>query len=140
MRAANELSVGRRWALLLEWRLLTSARAFLSRSRAPLVASDLHRRRHGEHVRGLQTNTAEPHRSPLVRFAYFRAFLAAHRVYVCRKTPWKLSRTRKANVRARLKRVDSVIEAVRASGVECAALVRAQCTVPPIVSDTLALP
>ena len=41
-----------------------------------------------------------------------------------RKTPWKLSRTRKANVRARLKRVDSVIEAVRASGVECKSLVR----------------
>ncbi|THH33900.1 hypothetical protein EUX98_g329 [Antrodiella citrinella] len=38
------------------------------------------------------------------------------------KTPWKLSPTRKANARARLKRVDSVIEAVRASGVQCAAL------------------
>ncbi|EJF65663.1 mitochondrial ribosomal protein L31 [Dichomitus squalens] len=38
------------------------------------------------------------------------------------KTPWKLSRTRKANVRARLKQVDSVIEAVRASGVQCKAL------------------
>ncbi|TCD66459.1 hypothetical protein EIP91_001339 [Steccherinum ochraceum] len=41
------------------------------------------------------------------------------------KVPWKLSPTRKANVRARLKRVDSVIEAVRASGVECAALTKA---------------
>ena len=41
-----------------------------------------------------------------------------------RKTPWKLSSTRKANVRARLKKVDAVIEAVRASGVQCAALVR----------------
>ncbi|OCH95632.1 mitochondrial 54S ribosomal protein YmL31 [Obba rivulosa] len=41
------------------------------------------------------------------------------------KVPWKLSRTRKANVRARLKAVDSVIEAVRASGVECAALTKA---------------
>jgi hypothetical protein len=40
-----------------------------------------------------------------------------------RKTPWKLSPTRKANVRARLKKVDAVIEAVRASGVECSALV-----------------
>lgn len=40
-----------------------------------------------------------------------------------RKTPWKLSPTRKANARARLKKVDSVIEAVRASGVECGALV-----------------
>ncbi|KAF9818902.1 hypothetical protein IEO21_02440 [Rhodonia placenta] len=41
------------------------------------------------------------------------------------KTPWKLSPTRKANARKRLKRVDSVIEAVRASGVECASLVKA---------------
>ena len=40
-----------------------------------------------------------------------------------RKTPWKLSVTRKANARARLKKVDSVIEAVRASGVSCGALV-----------------
>ncbi|KZV70463.1 60s ribosomal protein l31 [Peniophora sp. CONT] len=41
------------------------------------------------------------------------------------KTPWRLSRTRKANVRDRLKKVDAVIEAVRASGVECGALERA---------------
>ncbi|EAU88158.1 60s ribosomal protein l31 [Coprinopsis cinerea okayama7 len=41
------------------------------------------------------------------------------------KTPWKLSVTRKANQRARLKKVDAVIEAVRASGVKCAALERA---------------
>ncbi|KAJ3476339.1 hypothetical protein NLI96_g11221 [Meripilus lineatus] len=41
------------------------------------------------------------------------------------KTPWKLSPTRKANVRSRLKKVDAVIEAVRASGQECAALTRA---------------
>ena len=34
-----------------------------------------------------------------------------------------MSATRKANQRARLKKVDAVIEAVRASGVECAALV-----------------
>jgi len=40
-----------------------------------------------------------------------------------RKTPWKLSVTRKANARARLKKVDTVIEAVRASGVQCKALV-----------------
>lgn len=44
-----------------------------------------------------------------------------------RKTPWKLSVTRKANARARLKKVDAVIEAVRASGVECKALV----SIPP---------
>ncbi|EJD06004.1 60s ribosomal protein l31 [Fomitiporia mediterranea MF3/22] len=41
------------------------------------------------------------------------------------KTPWKLSVTRKANQRKRLKQVDSVIEAVRASGVKCAALDKA---------------
>lgn len=40
-----------------------------------------------------------------------------------RKTPWKLSITRKANARARLKKVDAVIEAVRESGVRCSALV-----------------
>ncbi|KAH6918924.1 mitochondrial 54S ribosomal protein YmL31 [Coprinopsis sp. MPI-PUGE-AT-0042] len=41
------------------------------------------------------------------------------------KTPWKLSVTRKANQRARLKKVDAVIEAVRASGVDCGALSQA---------------
>lgn len=40
-----------------------------------------------------------------------------------RKTPWKLSITRKANARARLKKVDAVIETVRASGIQCKALV-----------------
>jgi len=41
------------------------------------------------------------------------------------KTPWKLSPTRKANQRKRLKQVDAVIETVRQSGVECAALTKA---------------
>ncbi|KAF8737700.1 hypothetical protein AX14_012470 [Amanita brunnescens Koide BX004] len=41
------------------------------------------------------------------------------------KIPWKLSRTRKANQRARLKQVDAVIDAVRASGIKCSALDRA---------------
>ncbi|KAH8117530.1 mitochondrial ribosomal protein L31-domain-containing protein [Phellopilus nigrolimitatus] len=41
------------------------------------------------------------------------------------KTPWKLSVTRKANQRKRLKRVDAVIETVRASGVKCEALTKA---------------
>ncbi|KLO06731.1 mitochondrial ribosomal protein L31 [Schizopora paradoxa] len=41
------------------------------------------------------------------------------------KTPWKLSRTRKANQRDRLKKVDDVIETVRASGVQCSALAEA---------------
>jgi len=39
--------------------------------------------------------------------------------------PWKLSLTRKANARSRLKKVAAVIEAVRASGVKCTALDRA---------------
>ncbi|KAG7562797.1 hypothetical protein FFLO_01752 [Filobasidium floriforme] len=40
------------------------------------------------------------------------------------KSPWRLSPTRKANQRKRMKAVDSVIEAVRASGVEFKALDR----------------
>ncbi|KIY65044.1 mitochondrial 54S ribosomal protein YmL31 [Cylindrobasidium torrendii FP15055 ss-10] len=41
------------------------------------------------------------------------------------KIPWRLSTTRKANARHRLKKVDAVIEAVRASGVQCEALTQA---------------
>ncbi|KAI0282575.1 60s ribosomal protein l31 [Russula aff. rugulosa BPL654] len=41
------------------------------------------------------------------------------------KVPWRLSATRKANVRDRLKKVDAVIEAVRASGVQCTSLANA---------------
>ncbi|OJA10401.1 hypothetical protein AZE42_03550 [Rhizopogon vesiculosus] len=51
-----------------------------------------------------------------------------HLLTICllfRKTPWKLSITRKANARARLKKVDAVIETVRASGVRCNALEKA---------------
>jgi hypothetical protein len=48
--------------------------------------------------------------------------------FFVRKTPWRLSVTRKANARKRLKQVDSVIEAVRASGIQCGALVCALCT------------
>ncbi|PKI84090.1 hypothetical protein MVES1_002229 [Malassezia vespertilionis] len=40
------------------------------------------------------------------------------------KNPWRLSSTRKTRVRQRLRDVDGVIEAVRASGVECKALAR----------------
>ena len=54
-----------------------------------------------------------------------------------RKVPWKLSPTRKANQRARLKNVDAVIEAVRASGVSCSALVRSS---PYIKHPFLRLP
>ncbi|RIA93540.1 mitochondrial ribosomal protein L31-domain-containing protein [Glomus cerebriforme] len=38
------------------------------------------------------------------------------------KNPSKMSRTRKANVRKRLRAVDAVIEAVNKSGVKCKAL------------------
>jgi Mitochondrial ribosomal protein L31 len=48
-----------------------------------------------------------------------------------RKVPWRLSATRKANVRDRLKKVDAVIEAVRASGVQCASLVCSHTRVIP---------
>lgn len=44
---------------------------------------------------------------------------------VYRKIPWRMSKSRKANQRKRLKLVDSVIETVRASGVKCNALVSA---------------
>jgi len=61
-----------------------------------------------------------------------------------RKVPWRLSVTRKANVRDRLKRVDTVIEAIRASGVQCTALVRSLPTVSfenliPVQKKTSAL-
>ncbi|KAI3626205.1 hypothetical protein CBS9595_001566 [Malassezia furfur] len=38
------------------------------------------------------------------------------------KNPWRLSGPRKSRVRQRLRDVDTVIETVRASGVECKAL------------------
>ncbi|KAA1471257.1 60s ribosomal protein l31 [Dentipellis sp. KUC8613] len=57
-------------------------------------------------------------------FGAFRPTASVH-VGLLWKTPWRLSPTRKANVRDRLKKVDAVIEAVRASGVECAALTKA---------------
>ncbi|KAH8824987.1 60s ribosomal protein l31 [Flagelloscypha sp. PMI_526] len=41
------------------------------------------------------------------------------------KIPWRLSDTRKANVRSRLKNVDAVIDAVRASGIQCHSLDKA---------------
>lgn len=41
------------------------------------------------------------------------------------KIPWRLSATRKANVRKRLREVDSVILAVKESGVQCQALTKA---------------
>ncbi|KAA1135184.1 hypothetical protein PGTUg99_050127 [Puccinia graminis f. sp. tritici] len=41
------------------------------------------------------------------------------------KIPWRLSSTRKANLRKRLREVDSVIQAVQESGVQCEALTKA---------------
>ncbi|KAF8333973.1 60s ribosomal protein l31 [Cantharellus anzutake] len=41
------------------------------------------------------------------------------------KSPWRLSPTRKANQRHRLKKVDSVIEAIQQSGVQLRALTKA---------------
>ncbi|GAA93439.1 uncharacterized protein L969DRAFT_96037 [Mixia osmundae IAM 14324] len=41
------------------------------------------------------------------------------------KTPWRMSDSRKANVRKRLKAVDQVISVVRASGIQTDALTRA---------------
>ena len=62
----------------------------------------------------------------MVCFSCIRAFRKLNILLLCRKIPWRLSTTRKANVRKRLRAVDSVIEAVRASGVECGSLVRPQ--------------
>ncbi|KAG0147313.1 hypothetical protein CROQUDRAFT_43068 [Cronartium quercuum f. sp. fusiforme G11] len=44
---------------------------------------------------------------------------------IYRKIPSRLSSTRKANVRKRLREVDSVIQAVKESGVQCRALQKA---------------
>ncbi|KAJ9114938.1 hypothetical protein QFC20_001312 [Naganishia adeliensis] len=41
------------------------------------------------------------------------------------KSPWRMSPTRKANQRKRMRAVDSVIDAIRQSGVQCKALDRA---------------
>ncbi|KAH9465867.1 hypothetical protein Pst134EA_013728 [Puccinia striiformis f. sp. tritici] len=41
------------------------------------------------------------------------------------KIPWRLSETRKANLKKRLREVDSVIQAVKDSGVKCHALTNA---------------
>ncbi|MBW0552258.1 hypothetical protein O181_091973 [Austropuccinia psidii MF-1] len=39
--------------------------------------------------------------------------------------PWRMSSTRKANLRKRLREVDSVIQAIKESGVDCEALRKA---------------
>ncbi|CAH7689460.1 mitochondrial ribosomal protein L31-domain-containing protein [Phakopsora pachyrhizi] len=44
---------------------------------------------------------------------------------MCRKIPWRMSATRKANLRKRLREVDSVIQAIEESGVQCNALRKA---------------
>ncbi len=73
-------------------------------------------------VRRLSSDPGQPWWSPLVRCSIFQVHLLATDDFT-RKIPWRLSHTRKANARARLKKVDAVIEAVRASGVQCNALV-----------------
>lgn len=74
-------------------------------------------------VRCIQTNEHQSWWTALVRAFATRLFFSDV-LALYRKTPWKLSVTRKANARARLKKVDAVIEAVRASGVQCGSLVR----------------
>ena len=75
------------------------------------------------HARPISSIARQLQWSSLVPFT-LRLILAFGEVNsICRKTPWKMSVTRKANQRKRLKAVDRVIEAVQASGVKCAALV-----------------
>lgn len=57
-----------------------------------------------------------------IRYAVLGRYGVISEIRTSRKVPWRLSATRKANVRDRLKRVDGVIDAVRDSGVQCAAL------------------
>lgn len=45
-------------------------------------------------------------------------------IHMCRKNPWRLSTTRKMRVRQRLRDVDTVIDTIQASGVQCRALDR----------------
>lgn len=78
----------------------------------------------GEDVWRIPANFSEFGWSPMVCHVLFFVPFLSKRLVLCRKTPWKLSVTRKANVRKRLKAVDAVIEAVRVSGVECSSLVR----------------
>ncbi|KAK9768602.1 hypothetical protein K7432_000664 [Basidiobolus ranarum] len=54
-------------------------------------------------------------------FGAFRSTLVAQGGLLW-KVPFRLSKTRKANVRKRLRAVDDVIQAVSSSGVECKAL------------------
>jgi len=65
----------------------------------------------------------------MVRICWLSLYYNISETGTSRKVPWRLSTTRKANVRDRLKKVDAVIEAVRASGVECTALV---CPIPAL--------
>lgn len=53
---------------------------------------------------------------------------------VRRKSPWRMSKTRKMRARLRLKAVDDVIATLDSSGVTCAALVR---PLPPPSPDFL---
>ena len=72
------------------------------------------------HVRRVPPDVCRVRRSLMVSLA---SLAPSEKLNRARKTPWKLSVTRKANARARLKKVDAVIDTVRASGVQCRALV-----------------
>ena len=86
------------------------------------------------HVRCIPSLEGQPVRSTMVR-VLINICCELQPILFSRKTPWKLSPTRKANQRKRLKRVDSVIEAVRTSGVECSSLVciLSSCTGPVLI-------
>ena len=78
-------------------------------------------------------------------WSVYAHFFASILRFPHRKVPWRLSATRKANVRDRLKKVDAVIEAVRASGVQCEALVcphsrSTTCDLRLVQTNALALP
>lgn len=75
------------------------------------------------HVRRISSLENQSVRSAMVAFSSVYVNYELFTRLPCRKIPWRLSPTRKANQRKRLKRVDSVIEAVQASGVKCSALV-----------------
>jgi hypothetical protein len=76
-----------------------------------------------EYVRCIQTDGGRQCWSFMVRPCVVSGSQVCLKFATYRKVPWRLSVTRKANVRDRLKKVDAVIEAVRASGVQCSALV-----------------
>ncbi|OZJ05566.1 hypothetical protein BZG36_01716 [Bifiguratus adelaidae] len=67
----------------------------------------------------LKVATSEPHTHDML--GAFRSSFVAQSGLLW-KNPWRMSATRKANVRKRLKAVDQVIETVASTGVQCKAL------------------